>query len=129
MELQNRRNILLTIGNPDARLDYVASIEGVLHVPDGNVEADVMLRYIPDRSILEPSSFSNYLEAIGAMSWGSLEQAAVTILNDISNQLVARWTQVSVSETKAGAVVHTVLVEDRQPKWNNQELLSRLKPH
>ncbi len=129
MEIQKRRNFLLTRNNPDIRLDYVSSVEGKLPVSLADVRASVLLRYIPDRLILEPSSFSRYLEAIETLSWGSLEEVAVTILNDISNQVVARWTQVSISETKAGAIIHTVLVEDRQPKWKNQDLLSRLKLH
>ncbi|MEE8393877.1 MAG: hypothetical protein V3R66_05985, partial [Rhodospirillales bacterium] len=58
--------------------------------------------------------------------WETMEKVAVMVLNDINNEVVARWTQVSVAASKDKAS-HNVMVEDRQPHWDNPDLLSRLK--
>lgn len=129
METQQRRGLLSAARNPDPKVDYVASLRGHMALFNGGGSSGVALRYVPDRLVLEPSAFGRYLNAMGAIEWASLEAAAATILNDISNELVARWVQVSVSappRIHSGILSHDVLLEDRQPNWDNPGLLSRL---
>ena len=129
MDTIERRNLLSTAKNPDPKLDYVASLSGYMAQLGTHQRSLVVLRYVPDRLILEPSAFGRYLEAMGTITWSSLENAAATLLNDINNELVARWVQVSVSapdQMHPGIASHDVLLEDHQPNWENAGLLSRL---
>ncbi len=130
MDLQERRRILLTRSNPSGRLDYVITLDG--HVAGTGLQASVRIRYVPDKLVLEPASLGAYLDALGAMAWESLEQAAAAVLDDFNNELVARWVQVAVSTPGApapGIDNHGVMLEDRQPRWDNPALLSRLRPY
>ena len=63
------------------------------------------------------------------MKWVTLDVAAAAILSDVNNELVTRWLQLSISapnQVHRGIDRHEVLLEERQPSWNNVEILSRL---
>ncbi len=129
MDPRDRRSLLGTVRNPDFKLDYVTSLSGQLALFDPDQRSGLILRYVPDRLILDPPSFGRYLDALGSLQWQSLEAAAAAVLNDISNELVARWVQVAVSAPPGlyhGIDKHDVLLEDRQPNWDNAGLLARL---
>ena len=52
------------------------------------------------------------------------------ILDDVNNEVVPRWVQVTVTapgDRAAGVDGHGVMLEDRQPRWDNPALLSRLE--
>jgi len=119
MEMLSRRALLATEGNPDIRFDYIVALGGSLRL--GRIE----IRYIPDRVILAEGAFTTYLTAFDRIEWRTTEEAALAILNDLSNELVARWVQVSL---KGGTQeqMHYVVLEDRQPKWDNARLLARV---
>lgn len=130
LEAAVRREKLKTGPNPGSRLDYVIKLEG--HVPpsSGRGQISVSLKYVPHRMVLEPASFGNYLETLGSTAWPSLEEVAVAILEDINNEVVARWVQASIAASDVehpGIDSHGVMLEDRQPKWDNPALLSRLR--
>jgi 7-cyano-7-deazaguanine reductase len=131
MNLQTRRAILTTSPNPDERLDYVVALRG--HAPgraDGGNAAEVRLRYVPDRRILDPVAFGAYLTAAGGEPEESVEGFAAMVLDDINNELVPRWVQITVTATSDGidgVDGHGVMLEDRQPRWDNPALLSRLE--
>ena len=132
MDILERRTLLTTERNPDSKLDYVVAINGVIATKIEDQGSNVKLRYVPDRTILAPSAFGRYLEALGGIEWLSLEETAAAVLNDVNNELIARWVQVSVSapgKLHPGIESHEVLLEDRQPNWDNAGLLSRLKQH
>ena len=116
-----RRNLLAAQPNPDNRLDYVVTVTGRIRAADESCEVE--LRYVPDRLVLETTAFEDYLGAMSRERWDNLEHAAVTLLDDLHDQLVARWIQLSVT----GGHGHSILLEDRQPKWENPHLLQRLK--
>jgi 7-cyano-7-deazaguanine reductase len=120
MDLHARRNVLATIDNPETKLDYIVSL-------NGSVESlgRLSVSYVPDRRVLTPDSFRSYLALIAAAGWSHPEAAAIAILHDLNNELVARWVQVSLVRGE-GIACHRVTVEDRQPKWDNPGLLSRL---
>ena len=127
MEVKARRELLTTSDNPDSRLDYVVTLSGRL---GGSEAARVAIRYVPDRAILEEGCFVAYLDALAGTDWPTLEAAATAILDDLNNELVARWVQVTVSADADGGehgIEHSVYLEDRQPTWDNPALLARLK--
>lgn len=132
MDIQNRRKLLTTERNPDTKLDYVISISGEIKAHGDSGVSSVHLRYVPDRVILETSAFAHYLDALSRLPWASLEEAAAAVLNDVNNELIARWVQVVIAAPPLlhiGIDRHEVLLEDRQPKWDNAGLLSRLRRH
>ena len=132
MDIQERRALLVCERNPDIKLDYVISITGHM-ASHAEVDSSVIhLRYVPDKMILNPASFGRYLDALGTMPWETLEESAAAVLNDVNNELISRWLQVSISapdQVHHGIDRHEVLLEDRQPNWDNAGLLSRLKLH
>ncbi|MBC8270361.1 MAG: hypothetical protein H8E36_16605 [Rhodospirillaceae bacterium] len=132
MDIQERRRFLEAERNPDIKLDYVITITGRM-ATHSNVDCSVVsLRYVPDRVILKPTSFGRYLDALGTMDWAALEEAAAAVLNDVNNEIIARWVQVGIfapDQVHPGIDGHEVLLEDRQPNWDNVGLLSRLKRH
>ena len=132
MDTQERRNLIKSATNPDIKLDYVISISSHLITREGYENSVVNLRYVPDKLIISPESFGYYLKELGMLEWKTLEDVAATILNDINNELIARWLQIIISAPEKiyrDIDFHRVLIEDKQPNWNNAELLSRLKLH
>ena len=132
MDTQERRRLIKLETNPDIKLDYIISISSHFITKEVFENSIVSLRYVPDKLIIRPESFGYYLRELGMLRWEALEDIAATTLNDINNELIARWLQVIISTP--GKVYHDidfhkVLIEDKQPNWNNEELLSRLKLH
>lgn len=130
MDVVERREKLATKENPDSRMDYVSSLQGRLAA--AGAAARITLRYVPDRWIVTPDGFDAYLAGLGDQDWANLESLATAILDDINNEVVARWVQVVVdrqNEAEDGVTDerHSVMLEDRQPKWGNDALLSRLR--
>lgn len=122
-----RRALLKTQPNPDPRSDYVAALETALNI-DGRT-GTVLLRYVPDREILLAESFRDFMAAARLDAGGPLEHLTTLILADVNDRLVPRWIQVEarLRDEGPGGVSHAVLAEERQPKWDNAALLSRLK--
>jgi 7-cyano-7-deazaguanine reductase len=85
------------------------------------------LRYIPDRDLILPTSLSTYLEAIMNDNASSLEALSQLILEDINDQLIPSWLEVSLID-KGETFTHEVRIEDRQPHWKDRGLLDRLEP-
>lgn len=129
MDTLQRRETLNTSPNPDTRMDYVSSLEGSLPWR-GAGPARISIRYVPDRLILVPDCLAPYLAALADGHWPTLESLATAILDDLGNEVVARWAQVVITAppaAEAGVEAHSVMLEDRQPKWSNDALLSRLR--
>jgi 7-cyano-7-deazaguanine reductase len=111
-----RRELLKTFPNPDVRHDYLVEFAPVL--------ADatrLLIRFVPDRDVLAPDCLAAYLAAFGA-DW--LEALALTMVEDLANQLVPRWVEVQAERMTP---LHRVVVEDRQPAWDNSDLLQRIR--
>ena len=129
MDVHERRTLLVTTPNPSPKLDYVTGFEGHIDVSASESSTEIVLRYVPDRHILEASSFEKYLQVIEQTKWRSLEEIAVTLLDDIRNELVARWVQVNVKSNPVDLPHlhgHSLTLEDYQPNWQNEDLLSHL---
>ena len=81
------------------------------------------------RRLETDAAFGRYLETLTSVEWGSLEELATAILGDFSNELVARWMRVVMTSPEGaypGVGTHQVMIEDRQPGWDNPALLSRV---
>ena len=115
-----RREHLETGENLNTKIDYVVALSAT-----ASDEYQVDIRYIPDLSILKPDSLKTYLAHLGTMDWMTLEALGHTILNDLNNEVIPRWVQVTVVG-KSASLAHRVTFEDRQPRWNNPALLSRM---
>ena len=130
LDLRERRLLLNTIPNPSGRLDYVVSMEGSMDLPDPHGSVTMSLRYIPDRDVLNPDCLALYYREISGAEWRSLEEVAVTLLDDINNEVVPRWLSVALIRRDMATPErekHGVVLEDRQPRWDNPRLLNRLE--
>ena len=88
---------------------------------------EIGLRYIPQREIVAPGALGPYLAALSAHPWPSLEDLGQVVLGDVNSELVPRWAQVRLT-VRAEGRSHSVVLEDRQPKWDNPKLMNRLPP-
>jgi len=109
--------------NPGLPLDYLTMLDGTAAA----LKARIAIRYIPDKDIVTPRSFHRYLDALRDDDSQALENLAIAILDDFNNEIVPRWVQIRVTRHGAGEPDHQVLIEDRQPKWDNPALLARLE--
>jgi 7-cyano-7-deazaguanine reductase len=124
-----RRALLQTVASPAQRLDYVVTVRRQLKLAAG--PARLAIRYVPDALVLDQDAIAGYMHVLEAAPWDSLEDLAATVLEDFSNELVARWIEVGVSKTSqtGGDAVfdYAIVMEDRQPNWSNPHLMGRLK--
>ena len=120
-----RREHLRVARNPRPGLEFIVTLEGRMTVAAFGAPVEVGLRYIPERDIVAPGALGDYLEALSAHPWPSLEDLGQILLGDINSELVPRWAQVKLSGRVDGQL-HSVVLEDRQPKWDNPKLMSRL---
>ena len=126
-----RRGHLSVRPNPSPGLDYVITHEGCFVARGQTAEIAFGLRYVPDRLILASAAVEAYLGALSGDSWSSLEAIAAAALEDLNNELVARWVHLTLGvEHGAGSrhQTHRVTLEDHQPGWDNPGLLARLEP-
>ena len=113
-----RRDRLSATANPDQTIDYLVGLHGVLPCARA-----IAVRFVPDKLILGAAAFDGYLAALGAEDWPSPEALALAMRADFNNELVPRWLVVTVEGPH-----HKVVIEDRQPGWENATLLARLAP-
>ncbi len=126
MDALARRELLETDANPGSHLDYITTLNG--HITPDNISGRTLvgIRYVPDKLILAPSRLGRYLDILGGIASPSLEAVASAILEDLNNELVARWIQVTICATDTqhlGIDDFGVMLEDRLPFWVNSALL------
>lgn len=121
-----RRETLTGRTNPRARSDYVIQLKASRSIPKLSATVEFRVRYIPDQSIIAPETFDGYLAHLGTGDFDSVEQVAACVLDDINNQIVPRWVQVTTVDSTLSFGAHSVMIEDRQPNWDNPSLLDRL---
>ena len=123
-----RRERLPMIKNPRPGLDDLVTLDGGLEPSGFEAAVEVRLRYVPDRHVLSPATFGDYLAGLAEFEWASLEDVGQTMLGDLNSELVPRWSQLILTSRPEGRL-HNVVLEDRQPRWDNPALLARLMPH
>ncbi|NVK17356.1 MAG: hypothetical protein HWE30_01525 [Methylocystaceae bacterium] len=121
MDINDRRALLKTSDNPNKSIDYITSLERELSAE----KLRLTLRYIPDKVVLNAACFAPYMEMVLSHS-DMLEEAATIILEDLNNELVARWVQVLIYKGKGQENQHCVILEDQQPQWSNPHLMARI---
>lgn len=115
-----RRALLTTAPTPDARHDYLVELAG-----EPAPGTRLTVRYVPDRVVAEAGGFTAYLSALAPQADGAPEALALAVLDDLNNELVPRWAEVTVERTAPQP--HRVVVEDRQPNWDNPHLFARMR--
>ncbi|MBL28733.1 MAG: hypothetical protein CMM50_14395 [Rhodospirillaceae bacterium] len=126
---RDRRRQLTVAPNPRSGLDYVVTLGGTLSLEGMPGQVTARVRYIPDRDTLAAPVFTRYLAALANAPWPDLETLGAAMLGDLNSELVPRWMQVVLLTTRSDDGEYSVLLEDRQPKWDNPRLLGRLKPY
>lgn len=114
-----RRHHLGAVASPAPGRDYLVALQAAM--AGGR---DVAVSYVPDRCVVEPASFARYLSAIEGLPWASLEHLGAAMLDDLANVLVPRWARVELSMRSADGLRHRVRLEERQPHWRNDPLVS-----
>lgn len=85
------------------------------------------LRFVPDKLLLDHDSLSHYLKGVLQERKESAEILAHDILEEITNQIIPKWIEVNLrQESNSSGQDILVTVEDRQPRWENDQLLLRL---
>lgn len=124
---RSRRETLRTRPNPNREADYVVILGGTVRPRGAAAPLSLTLCYVPDRLIVETGEWQRYLAELSAESMSALEELASRILSDANNEVVPRWLSVVVCDDSSGPS-HKVVIEDRQPNWDNPDLLRRI-PH
>lgn len=115
-----RRALLRFAANPDPALDYIVTLTASLHDGSG-----VEIRFVPDTQVLDAGCLPAYLAELPA---AGPEARAALVLGDMANELLPRWLRVTLSAAGPAGVRHVVVMEERQPRWDNAALLARLAP-
>ena len=120
-----RRALIAVTDNTEQRHDYLSMIVEDIEIPGVNT-VNVVLRYVPDRFVLEVSSWHRYLTAVGSEGPATLEAFAADLLSDASDVIIARWIEIAVTVAGSEGSRQIVVINDRQPGWDNQPFLDRL---
>ena len=125
---RDRRVLLRTTPNPDPGCDYMVRFEMETTPSFALGPLKFVTRYVPDKLLLNPSCLSDYLHALTQPEWPNLESAVLAMRDDLENEVIPRWIEIVVSPSDTNLEIrrHSVLVEDRQPQWDNPNLLARL---
>lgn len=118
--VHERRALIETEPAPHPRHDAIVTLSGTFN------DKVLRLRYVPDRDLVLPASLTTYLESAMKDNASSLEALSQIILEDINDQLIPSWLEVSLID-KSGTFAHEVRIEDRQPHWKDRGLLDRLE--
>lgn len=118
-----RQERILTIPLPDAKVEFLCRLDGTVAA----VGASLRLSYIPYKSVLDGDGFAAYLKDLPAPdeAASAMETTAAIILDDLNNELVPRWLQLVLTRERQDGTVQRVLVEDKQPRWDNKALIGR----
>ena len=126
MEILVRRRLITTKPNPDESIDYMVWLDENLIISE-KIRLEFNIGYVPDRQVLEDDAISAYLQAVREELVVSIEHFGILVFSDFNNELVPRWIQITLtrSATTNGYIkTHKLQFRDKQPNWNNQQLLS-----
>ena len=111
--------------NPNREANDVVLLGGSVRPRGFAAPLTLTLHYVPDRLIASTEGWQRYLEALSADNLETIEALAGRVLSDMNNEIVPRWLSVTVRDSGSGPA-HAVVIEDRQPKWDNPDLLRRI---
>lgn len=131
--IHDRREQLAFSPAPASNRDYITTLRGQLDGAAFDLKTiHLEVRFVPDRYVVSANHFNAYLAHLNTWPFDTLESLCAALRDDFANVLIGKWTQVTVigeSINKHGCQEQQVVMEDRQPKWNNTTLLDRLKPY
>ncbi|MFQ5533699.1 MAG: hypothetical protein ACE5EM_02605 [Sphingomonadales bacterium] len=132
-EIDARRRPLETRPNPSPNFDYIVTLHGAMMIGGLPDPIKFCIHYVPDRLLLEPGSLDQYGGVIRSQRWSSFEEAALALLTDFNNVVIPRWVDVLAETRRSGGNCssgvdnhHAAFLSERQPGWDNPDLLSRL---
>lgn len=120
-----RRELLAVRPNPRSGLDFLSRLSCRFEATGFAQGLESTLTYVPDRDLLVSDSWPAYLARAGALGWSGLEDLGQAVLGDVTSELMPRWLQLRLT-WPGSAVGHTVILEERQPRWDNRHLMPRL---
>lgn len=123
-----RRALLLTLPNPEPRRDAMIRLRARVPATGAVGAAEVILHYVPDKLIVSPHGWRDFIEnGMASVAFPSLEAMTAAVLDDLLNELVPRWLGVHTQALSVDGAGHEVILEDHQPAWSNPALLSRFR--
>jgi len=125
---RERRQAIATRPHRFRQRDYVVTLRGSLRLSSAPSPVRIRLAYVPDKLVLERDCFERYLAKLAAQDWVGLEEAMTALVGDIANEIVPFWLHLTAAtKMKADddADSHTITTEERQPDWDNPDLLAR----
>jgi len=121
-DIHVRRALLITRRNPNPAHDYLCDLSTRLD------RYEISIRYVPDKDLAQLEDLTAYFDAVFTHPDTSPEAFASLLLDDFNNELIPRWIQITLSLNSSDPMTHRVILEDRQPNWDNAYLIQRLKP-
>jgi len=119
-----RQASIETLPNPNTTNDYLCRQTSEIGM---NNTVKINLCYVPSKLVISSQAFGQYLHSLDVATDMPLESLAHTILDDLNNELIPRWIQITLIANEQGLDRgHKILIEDRQPQWDNKNLLNRL---
>lgn len=128
MDTLERRGLIAVTENPETRIDYLSVLHVQIERAGHAGTISILMRYVPDRQIIEAAAWSDYVTSVSAEETASAEWLATTILADANDVAIARWMEIVVETADPEGCRHLVAVSDTQPGWSNETLLARLAP-
>lgn len=104
--------------NPLPHLDYLVE----LNYNHQYADKIILIRYVPDKDVLTQKTFEDYCRVLNSQD-NTPEVLTRQILTDFNDQILPRFIQITVG-TKKG---EQIILEDRQPGWDNLNFLRRLR--
>ena len=104
--------------NPLPHLDYLIE----LNCNHQYADKIILIRYVPDKDVVTQKTFDDYCRFLNSQDQ-TPEILTREILNDFNDQILPRFIQINVG-TKKG---EQIILEDRQPGWENLNFLRRLR--
>ncbi|MFC7048658.1 hypothetical protein [Emcibacter nanhaiensis] len=118
------KEILKATPNPDKQREYVIELHKTLDFESESF--GITLKYVADKLILAHSSFDDYLDQCQVQEWNTPEGLASNILEDCMDILVPKWIRVQIfCMDEDSGLQANIYIEDRQPNWNDDALVSR----
>ena len=127
-ELRTRRALLKSQPSPSTGHDYLVDLHIVLRLQARPNALDLRLRYVPDRDLLYQDQTADYWRHLESHDWESLPALALSVLEDLNNEIIPRWLQVQLRDPtlQDRCQDQMITVEDKQPGWHNQRLMERI---
>lgn len=130
MDTVARRKLIKSKPYANPQREVVTEFRCQLNLPRGKRIA-MHVRYVPDKLLLVTDEYAQYLSSFETVEYSDVfsEELAALLVDDINSEISPRWVHVHMDITYAGGVngmQKSVTLEDRQPGWDNAQILYRI---